>query len=105
MLFEINRAPRGAVLLEARQISRLALPMMIAQIAQVATAFVDTVMAGRISTDDLAAVSLGASVFITFYVTLMGIVTALNPILAHQLAPASTTNSRTPRARGCGSAC
>lgn len=85
MLFEINRAPRGAVLQEARQISRLALPMMIAQIAQVATAFVDTVMAGRVSTDDLAAVSLGASVFITFYVTLMGIVTALNPILAHQL--------------------
>ena len=59
--------------------------MMIAQIAQVATAFVDTVMAGRVSTDDLAAVSLGASVFITSYVTLMGIVTALNPILAHQL--------------------
>ncbi|WP_376767256.1 MATE family efflux transporter [Paludibacterium denitrificans] len=39
----------------------------------------------RVSTDDLAAVSLGASVFLTVYVTLLGIVTALNPILSHQL--------------------
>ena len=85
MLFEINRAPHGAVLKEVGHISRLAFPMMIAQVAQVATAFVDTVMAGRVSTDDLAAVSLGASIFITFYVTLVGIVTALNPILAQQL--------------------
>ncbi|OHX14404.1 MATE family efflux transporter [Chromobacterium sphagni] len=85
MLFELNHASRADVVREARQIARLALPMMVAQIAQVATGFVDTVMAGRVSTDDLAAVSLGASVFITVYVTLMGMVAALNPILSHHL--------------------
>ncbi|OWY37330.1 multidrug efflux MATE transporter NorM [Xenophilus sp. AP218F] len=85
MLFELNQASRADILREARQISRLALPMMVAQIAQVATGFVDTVMSSRVSTDDLAAVSLGASVFITVYVTLMGVVTALNPILSHHL--------------------
>ncbi|QND86074.1 MATE family multidrug efflux transporter MdtK/NorM [Chromobacterium vaccinii] len=85
MLFELNRASRAEILAEARQIAGLALPMMIAQIAQVATSFVDTVMAGRVGTDDLAAVSLGASVFITAYVTLMGVVAALNPILSHHL--------------------
>ncbi|WP_434628964.1 MATE family efflux transporter [Chromobacterium sp. CV08] len=85
MLFELNRASRADILAETRQIARLALPMMVAQIAQVATGFVDTVMAGRVGTDDLAAVSLGASVFITVYVTLMGVVAALNPILSHHL--------------------
>ncbi|UTH74508.1 MATE family efflux transporter [Chromobacterium sp. IIBBL 290-4] len=85
MLFELNRASRAEIVREARQIAHLALPMMVAQIAQVATGFVDTVMAGRVGTDDLAAVSLGASVFITVYVTLMGVVAALNPILSHHL--------------------
>jgi MATE family multidrug resistance protein len=69
MLQELKSAAPGAITGEARQIVRLALPMMIAQVAQVATGFVDTVMAGRVSTDDLAAVSLGASIFITVYVT------------------------------------
>lgn len=83
MLFDLHTASRSQLRHEARVLSTLALPMMVAQIAQVATGFVDTVMAGRVSTDDLAAVSLGSSVFITFYVTMMGIVTALNPMLSH----------------------
>jgi len=82
MFFELNRTPASRLVSESRQIIRLALPMMVAQLAQVATGFVDTVMSGHVSTDDLAAVSLGSSIFITVYVTLMGLVTALNPILA-----------------------
>ena len=70
---------------ESRQITHLALPMLIAQTAQVATGFVDTTMSGHVSTDDLAAVSIGSSLFITLYITLMGLVTALNPILSHML--------------------
>jgi MATE family multidrug resistance protein len=50
MLQELKSAAPGAITGEARQIVRLALPMMIAQVAQVATGFVDTVMAGRVST-------------------------------------------------------
>ncbi|TCW30356.1 MATE family efflux transporter [Gulbenkiania mobilis] len=83
MLFELNRASRAETVQEAGRLTRLALPMMVAQIAQVGTGFVDTVMAGHVGTDDLAAVSLGSSVFVTVYVTLMGVVTALNPIIAH----------------------
>lgn len=82
MFFDLNRTPPRRFVAESDQIVRLALPMMIAQVAQVATGFVDTVMSGHVSTDDLAAVSLGSSVFITVYVTLIGLVTALNPILA-----------------------
>ncbi|KMJ53180.1 multidrug transporter [Vogesella sp. EB] len=90
MLFHLDKAGWPRIREETRTLSHLALPMMVAQIAQVATGFVDTVMAGRVSTDDLAAVSLGASIFITVYVTLMGIVSALNPILSHQFGAGET---------------
>lgn len=90
MLFHLDRAGWPRLREETRTLSHLALPMMVAQIAQVATGFVDTVMAGRVSTDDLAAVSLGASIFVTAYVTLMGVVSALNPILSHQFGAGET---------------
>lgn len=90
MLFHLDRAGWPRIREETRTLSHLALPMMVAQIAQVATGFVDTVMAGRVSTDDLAAVSLGASIFVTVYVTLMGVVSALNPILSHQFGAGET---------------
>jgi MATE family multidrug resistance protein len=82
MFFELNQTPLVRIIKESRLITRLAFPMMVAQVAQVATSFVDTVMSGHVSTDDLAAVSLGSSIFITVYITLMGLVTSLNPILA-----------------------
>ena len=61
----------------------IALPMMIAQVAQVGTGFVDTLMASRVSRGDLAAVGLGSSVFATIYITLLAFPTALNPLLSH----------------------
>lgn len=90
MLFHLNHAGLPRIRQETRTLIHLAFPMMIAQIAQVATGFVDTVMAGQVGTDDLAAVSLGASVFITVYVTLVGIVTALNPMLSQQFGAGDT---------------
>ncbi|WP_024303526.1 MATE family efflux transporter [Pseudogulbenkiania sp. MAI-1] len=83
MFFGLSREPRARIVAESRQILALALPIMVAQVAHVAMGFVDTVMSGRVSTNDLAAVSLGSSVFITVYVTLIGIATALNPLIAH----------------------
>ena len=74
---------RSASLREMRALLALALPMMVAQIAQVATGFVDTVMAGRVGTADLAAVSLGSSILITVTITFAGLLMALNPIIAH----------------------
>lgn len=90
MFFGITQARPGAYRTESRQLLQLAWPMLIAQSAQVATGFVDTVMAGRVSTDDLAAVSLGSSVFVIIYVTLMGAAVALNPIIAHQFGAQET---------------
>ncbi|MDO5687555.1 MAG: MATE family efflux transporter [Neisseria sp.] len=83
MLFQLNAFPRRQFGRELQLIILLALPMMVAQLAQVGMGFVDTVMAGQLGAQDLAAVGLGSSIFVTFYVTLIGIPTALNPILSH----------------------
>ena len=44
----------------AYEICRLAWPVLIAQLAVMAYAVIDTMMAGRFATDDLAAVGIGA---------------------------------------------
>lgn len=74
----------SAYLKELKLMLALAIPMLLAQIAQVGTGFVDTVMAGGAGKADLAAVALGSSFFATVFITLMGVMTALNPILAHE---------------------
>lgn len=53
-----------------------------AQLAQTAMAFVDTVMAGRVSAADLAGVSLGASIWITIVLTFTGVLLAVSPLIA-----------------------
>jgi MATE family multidrug resistance protein len=47
-----------------------------------ANGLIDTVMAGRYGTLDLAAVGIGTSVYITLFVTLMGVLFALTPTVA-----------------------
>ena len=65
-----------------KEIVRFAWPIFIAQIAIMANGVVDTVMAGRYGTVDLAAVGIGTSVYITLFVTLMGVLFALTPTAA-----------------------
>ena len=65
-----------------RAILRLAWPVYIAQIAIMANGVIDTVMAGHYGTVDLAAVGIGASVYVTLFVTLMGVLFALTPMVA-----------------------
>lgn len=90
MLFELNRYDSRTMRREAGLILRLALPILVAQVAQVGVGVVDTVMAGHVSADDLAAVALGSNVFITLYVTLLGVMTALQPILAQLFGAGKT---------------
>lgn len=82
MLFDLNRLPRHAFWQEMRCILTLALPMMLAQIAAVAMGVVDTVMAGGIGKADLTAVALGSAFFATVFITFMGILAALSPMIA-----------------------
>ncbi len=66
----------------ARDIARLGWPVLIAQLAVMINGVIDTVMAGRLSAADLAAVGIGASIYISVFVTLMGVLIALTPVVA-----------------------
>jgi MATE family multidrug resistance protein len=61
---------------------RLAAPLFIAQLAVTANGLIDTLMAGRLSAVDVAAVGLGASIYVSIHIALMGILLALAPICA-----------------------
>jgi len=67
---------------EAKHLSILALPIMGAQLAQTAMGFVDTVMAGNVSPQDLAAVAVGFSLWIPIMLFITGILMAITPLTA-----------------------
>jgi len=66
-----------------RELVRLGWPVLIAQLAVMANSVIDTIMAGRYATLDLAAVGIGASIYFSVFVALMGVLLALTPIVAH----------------------
>ena len=65
-----------------RELLRLGWPVLIAQLAVMANSVIDTVMAGRYATLDLAAVGIGSSIYFSVFVALMGVLLALTPIVA-----------------------
>ncbi|MCX7149555.1 MAG: MATE family efflux transporter, partial [Rhodocyclales bacterium] len=66
-----------------RELLHLAWPVLIAQAAVMANGVIDTLMAGRLSSLDLAAVGIGASIYATVFVTAMGVLLALTPVVSH----------------------
>ena len=69
----------------ALDIYQLAWPVLVAQLAVMAYAVIDTMMAGRFATDDLAAVGIGASIYVSVFIGLMGVLLAVSPIVAQLL--------------------
>lgn len=65
---------------DAAAIARLAWPVFIGQIAVLGFATVDTLLAGRVGPTDLAALAIGAAVYITVFVGLTGTMLALSPL-------------------------
>ena len=65
---------------DVRKIAGLAWPVLIGQLAIIAFGVIDTAMVGRFSATDLAALGLGSSIYISVYIGLTGILTALQPI-------------------------
>src|SRR5690606_18469951 len=68
---------------------KLALPILGGQLAQTANGFVDTVMAGRVSATDLAAVAVGASVWVPLFLFMAGVLMSATPVLSRQLGAAA----------------
>ncbi|MEZ5502686.1 MAG: MATE family efflux transporter [Halioglobus sp.] len=67
---------------ECRALLAIAWPMVIAQLAQVGTGVVDTIMAGRYSADDLAAVAIGYNIWLPLYLVFTGVMLGTTTIIA-----------------------
>lgn len=65
-----------------KDIFRLGWPMFVGQMAVMANGFIDTIMAGRYSTLDLAGIGVGSSIYMSIFVAMMGILLALTPTAA-----------------------
>ena len=61
---------------------RLALPVMLSQLGQISVNQADTIMLGQLGAENLAAVSLGGSIFILIMIFGMGIAMAITPLVA-----------------------
>ena len=64
---------------------KIGLPVIITQILQMSMSFVDTVMAGRLSAQDLAAVAVGNAVLLPIVVLCLGCMMAVTPIVAQNV--------------------
>ncbi|WP_394154184.1 MATE family efflux transporter [Vibrio maritimus] len=67
---------------EAKNLIKLASPVLIASIAQTGMGFVDTIMAGGVSAVDMAAVSIAASVWLPSILFGIGLLMSLVPVVA-----------------------
>lgn len=81
---------------ELRALNLLLGPILLTQLSQAAFGFVDTVMAGQVSPLDLAAVALGASLWLPMVLLVSGILMATTPLVAaawgrHDLAAVPAT--------------
>ena len=68
--------------LETSKILKLSIPLFIAQFAQMAMGFVDTIMAGGVSAYDMAAVSIASSIWLPCILFGVGVLMALIPLTA-----------------------
>ncbi len=67
---------------EARTLLALMLPILLTQVAQAAFGLVDTIMAGRVSPADLAAVALGVGFWLPLLLLIGGILQATTALVA-----------------------
>ena len=71
----------GAPASFTRRVAALAWPILVGQLAVISNGVIDTVMTARYSATDLAALGLGASIYVSFFVGLSGVMQALSPVI------------------------
>ncbi|WP_298847544.1 MATE family efflux transporter [uncultured Salinicola sp.] len=74
---------------ETGSLVRLGLPICGAQLAQAGMSASDVIMSGRASAIDLAAVSVGASLWVPLMLLMTGTLMGLTPIVAHRMGAGS----------------
>ena len=73
------------ILKESGLLMKIGTPVIITQLLQISMNFVDTIMAGRLSPEDLAAIAVGTSVLMPVVVLCMGCLMAVTPIVAQNV--------------------
>ncbi|MBZ9568775.1 MATE family efflux transporter [Modicisalibacter tunisiensis] len=81
---------------ESRALLRLALPICGAQLAQSGMSVADVIMAGRASARDLAAVSVGSSLWLPLMLFMTGALMGLTPIVAQLVGAGRIPAVRAP---------
>lgn len=74
--------PKNALRQEIRPLFMLMLPIVITQFAQVGVGFIDTVMSGRLSANDLAATGVAVGVWAPVMLFFVGVLLATTPLIA-----------------------
>lgn len=70
---------------------KLAAPLALAQVVQMAMGFVDVVMIGRLGPEAMAAGVVATSLFFTLMLVCMGVVMAVSPMVAHAVGAGNPT--------------
>jgi Na+-driven multidrug efflux pump len=70
---------------EAAALWQIAWPVLIGQLATVGMGVADVAMTGHFNAEELAAVSLGTSLWTIVLVTVMGIMMAVNAVVSHEV--------------------
>ncbi|OOF55333.1 MATE family efflux transporter [Rodentibacter myodis] len=68
---------------DIKKLIKIALPILLAQVAQNSMGLVDTIMAGRVSSTDMAAISVGASIWLPLVLFGHGLLLALPPTISY----------------------
>ncbi|MDC8774131.1 MATE family efflux transporter [Roseateles albus] len=80
-----SKPSRAQIRAEVSALWQLAWPILIGQLATVGMSVADVAMAGNASAQDLAGVSLGASIWSMVIITLMGVMMSVSPIVSHHV--------------------
>lgn len=70
---------------EFRALGKLALPLVLAQLAQNTISFVDTLMVGRLGNEALAGIAIGSTVFHFVLIVLAGVLFGVGPIVSQAI--------------------
>jgi MATE family multidrug resistance protein len=93
---QTTKAPRKtpAFMPECRALLQLASPMVIAQLAQIGTGVVDTIMAGHYGATDLAAIAIGYNIWLPVYLFFIGLMLGATSIIAQHFGAGRTKHIR-----------
>ncbi len=82
-VFGIGGYTRGEIRTEAKRMTALALPVVLAQLSQMSMGFIDTFMVADLGAEALAAVGVGNVIYFFYVVFAFGTLGAVSPMVAH----------------------